>query len=171
MIYFGVFLFFMLLFPLAFINIYYLHSTAAVWWAAAYKKRRKRGKYSLVHKMNSSSISVKIATIKPAQWDFFIPFLLCRTPELTLETFLKELLCDSDCSAGALSGTWRTCTLRWGFITTPSLMERYSVSLETQRACTRAALSSQCCLSACTEQFQISTALATKMPSPPFNQH
>lgn len=161
----------MILFPLALINIYCLHSTAAIWWAATYNKRRKRGKYSLVYKMNSSLISVKIATIKSVQWDFFIRFLLCRTLELTLETFLKELLCDSDCSAGALSGTWRTCTLRWGFIITQSLTERYSMSVETHRACIRAVLSFQCWVSGCAEQLQISTAVATKMPSPPFNQH
>lgn len=167
----GLCLFFMLLFPLAFINNYCLHSKAAVWWAAAYNKRRKRGKYSLVNKMNSNLISVKIATIKAVQWDFFIRFLPCRTPELTLETFLKGLLCGSGCSAAALSGTWRTCTLRWGFTTTQSLMERYSMSLGTHHSCARAVLSLQSWLSGSTEQWHISTAVATKMPSPLFNQH
>lgn len=167
----GFCLFFMLLFPLAFINIYCLHSTAAVWWAAAYNKRRKRGEYSLVYKMNSSLISVKIAAIKPVQWDFFIRFLLCRTPELTLETFLKELLCDSDCSAGALSGTWRTCTLRWGFTTTQSLMERYVCLWKHITSALQQCSAFRAGYQNVQSNYTSEQQWPTKMPSPPFNQH
>jgi len=40
---FGFCLFIILLFPLTFINIYYLLSTAAVWWAATYKREKREG--------------------------------------------------------------------------------------------------------------------------------